>query len=149
MPSRAGSVGSVAACSCDVSTCVGVRWTSRLVWVYVDWSIFAQKTSIFRLKREFFYLEAQRIDDNTGHTRRPRSTSDQLFPSLAWPDLALPRPELAEIGPNLHPAGGERRHVCESISFSSQTGPPDSQTDPQDPPRTPPGGFEKQIIFFS
>ena len=38
---------------------------------------------------------------------------------------------------------GARRLVSESIGFSSQTGPPEAQTDPQDPQTRPPGEFEK------
>ena len=131
----------------------------RLVWVYlghldmggctlgISWvGPFLGKTAILWTETRLFSLEAQRLDDKTGHTRRPRLTSDQLFPSLARPDLAVFRPELAEIGPSLHPDDGKRRHVRESISLSSQTAPPDSQRDPPDPPRPPQESLEKFVI---
>ena len=79
----------------DFSTWVGVRGLVHL----------CPKNAILQLKRElwtetrFFSLAAQRLDDKPGHTRRPRLTSNQLVPSLARPDLALFRPQLAEIGP--------------------------------------------------
>ena len=78
-------------------------------------------------------LEAQRLDDPTGHTRRPKLSSDQIFPSLTCPKLDFSRPELAETGPKTAAGDGKRRHVRESIGLSSQIAP---QT-PQETPRTP------------
>ena len=133
----------------------------RLVWLYVgpldlcgcilgiSWvGPLLHKKRQFWTETRLFSLEAQRIDDNTGHTRRPRLTSDQLFPSLARPDLALPRPQLAEIGPTLHPVVGKRRHVRESISFSSQTAPRTARQTPRTPPGPPQDGLKKLHFFF-
>ena len=147
-----GSVGSVAACSCECSDLCGCT-LGISTWVGVPLDIswvgpFLAKKRRFWTETRLCSLEAQRIDDKTGHTRRPRSTSDQLFPSLARPDLAGFRPQLAEIGPSLHPDDGKRRHVRESISLSSQSGPPDSQTDHQDPPGPPQEGLKKHFLFF-
>ena len=47
-----------------------------------------KKTWIFRTLRGLFSLEAQRLDQLTGHTRRPRWSSDPL----------LPEPGLARTG---------------------------------------------------
>ena len=151
MPSRGGSVGSVAACSCECSDLCGCT-LGISTWVGVSLASpglvhFWPKKRKFWTETRFCSLEAQRLDDKTGHTRRPRWTSDQLFPSLARPDLALPRPQLAEIGPSLHPVVGRRRHVRESISLSSPTGPPDTQTDPPDPQTGLPSSFGKMYFF--
>ena len=61
----------------------------------------------------------------------------------------MPGADLAETGSDLNLVVGEIRLVSESIGFSSPTGPQTAQTDPQDPPRTPPGGFENKFYFFA
>ena len=74
----------------DLGGCtLGISWVGP----------FLHQKRHFSTETRLFSLEAQRLDDKTGHTRRPRWTSDQLFPSLARPELALFRPQLAEIGP--------------------------------------------------
>ena len=130
----------------DLCGCIlGLLGCLGLVSFFGQKCMFGTKIAIFSTTPRLFSLEAQRLDDNTGHTRRPRWTSGQLFPSLARPDLAVFRPQLAEIGPSLHPDDGKRRHVRESTSFSSQTAPPDPQTDASDPADRPPRRFKIKL----
>ena len=110
-------------------------------------AFFLQKTQIFRLTPRASSLEAQRLDDKTGHPGDPNRGQTRFFRASPEQNSAVPGPSLAENGPSRKTGAGERRHVIESISFSSQTAPQTPQLDPQTPQEVPQEGLEN--VFFS
>ena len=66
-----------------------------------------------------------------------------LFFDFPYNFLAMPGPDLGKTGSDPNLVVGEIRHVSESTSFSSQTGPQEPNRAPGDPPEPSQEGFKK------
>ena len=94
---------------------------------------FAQKKAILDLKPRFSWKFCDLLENSCG------------FPGISRPCLAQ---TWARLGRTRIWSSGKIRHVSESTSFSSPTGPQRAHQTPRRPPQTPPEGFRK-IVFFS
>ena len=96
----------------------------------ISWNL-GRKTMIFGIKKpQFFILRAQRLDNLTGHTRRPKSTHGSIFRLQSRrfsPDFRRNRPQLGSNSSVAAPNGSVDTDFTSLFRFWPPGGPINGQ----------------------